>query len=111
MAPAIHSNLDHFDLGISPGNPSRRDVVLPAEPGLSHASPIGNFAEASLHRALDEERVPQFLKEPGEYRRAACGKTIKVLLPNAFKDQDSDACPACVAAIAKRHADDSHRAK
>ncbi|MBO0596575.1 hypothetical protein I2485_06760 [Nesterenkonia sp. E16_7] len=99
MAPAFHASLEHFNLGTNPGSPSRRDVVLPAEPGLSHACHVGGFYEQTLHQALDKHRAPQFLEEPGEYRRAACGKKVKALLPIEFSDQDPDACPACVAAV------------
>lgn len=63
---------------------------LPAAPGIAHS-----YRPWGLEAAPANE--PLFLDSPHEYRRALCGKKVKVILGNGFRLDDPEACQSCVA--------------
>lgn len=71
---------------------------LPPEPGTSHA--VAQYQWR--HRLIDlEVKEPIFYDSEGDGHISVCGAKIRVLLPLRFSDQDPDACPRCVKALAE----------
>ena len=91
--------LDHFERLVEPDE--RGEVVgLPLDPEPVHCLiPQPSGLRFALARWSTEGR-PVFL-ERWDRERAACGRFVKVVMPQVFDDADEDACERCVAEVVK----------
>lgn len=82
------AGLDRFDKKRDNGH-GRGHPVLPENIGKVHA--IVNIPALSS----DLYTEAQFCESPFEYKKALCGRTVKVVLPKVFDPEDPDVCPGC----------------
>jgi len=97
-----------------------RSPILPEDPGTVHAIRASAKPDKRIDTAilitsptwreiqrLQDTNEPQFFEDYQNYKSAICGRTVKVLLPAEFHEDDPDACQSCIAKIYKLSQQDS----
>jgi hypothetical protein len=91
---------DHYD---DLAEPDEHGEIkgLPDDPAPVHVLLFQPPRHAYAARGQERFEGPRAIfLDAGSYERAACGRFIKVVLPQSFNDADPDACPACARAAA-----------